>query len=318
MVFDLNILMFLVAVLAGVMAFFIILAASAASKKTTHQDIMSQRLATLMDSEIENDDYDMPEQAEQKVTWNSYWLKLYKKTGRVPEDDATPGRIPLVIGGVLGAFGFLVYPGDVFGLFVGLGIGLYAPYAWLNFEVKRRARTLDKQLPQLLNSLRSNIQGGYTPDAAIKQCADEIPAPLGDELKKVRDDTKVNIPMIEALQRMSERIDSPDIKFMLAAIEISLTEGSSLDEQLEIIQGISRQRVRIQQRLAAAVANVKPTLYVAGFVIPASLVFSIYSSPQNKEFWFSFMGIIGIVVVAALYGIGLFATHKLVKNVENT
>ena len=124
--------------------------------------------------------------------------------------------------------------------------------------------------------------------------------------------------MVEAIQRMSERVDSTDIKFMLAAIEISLTEGLSLDEQLEIIQGISRQRVRIQQRLAAAVANVKPTLWVAGFVIPASLVFSIYSSPQNKEFWFSFFGIIGIAVVAGLYAIGLFATHKLVKNVENT
>lgn len=318
MFIDLNIVMLLVAVLAGIMAFFIILAAHAATKKTTQQDIISQRIASLMDSEIENDEYDMPEDTDKKKTWSSYWLDLYKKTGRVPDDDKTPGRVPLILGFVLGGFGFIVYPGDIFGLMAGLVVGLYAPHAWLKFEVGRRAKTLDKQLPQLLNSLRSNIQGGYTPDAAIKQCADEIPSPLGDELKRIRDDTQVNIPMVEAIQRMSERVDSTDIKFMLAAIEISLTEGSSLDEQLEIIQGISRQRVRIQQRLAAAVANVKPTLWVAGFVIPASLVFSIYSSPQNKEFWFSFFGIIGIAVVAGLYAIGLFATHKLVKNVENT
>lgn len=315
---DLNLIILMTALASGLTILFTVLAFYAVYHRPSRNDVIADRLDSLMTSEIEHDEYDLPNGEAPKKTWSQWWLSLYKKTGRVPEDDKTPGRIPVIAALTLGVFGLFVWPGDFFGFIIGVGLGIYVPYAWLSFEVGRRAKTLDKQLPILLNSLRSNLQGTYTPQAALIESSKEVPSPLGEELKKVKDDISVNIPLPEALDRMAERLDSADIKFMLAAIQISIREGSDLDKQLEVIQGISRQRVRIQQRLAAAVAAVKPSLWISIGVIPLSLIFSIYSSQSNREFWFSLPGIGCIALVVVFYGVGLFITRLLVRNVEKS
>lgn len=317
MAIDINIIIVIVSLSVGLATFFAILAIYRAANKPSRAEILKSRISSIVESEIEADDYDFEEEEEKRKTWSEYWLALYKSTGRTPEDEKTPGRIPLVIGALGFFIGFLVYPGDIFGGIIGGGVLPLIPLFWLKFEANRRAKTLDKQLPLLLNSLRSNLQGSLTPQAALLESVDEVPSPLGDELSKVKRDIEVNVPMWEALRRMGDRVESHDIKFMLAAIEISIIEGSDLDKQLEVIQGIVRQRVRIRQRLEAAVAQVQPSLWISVLAIPASLLFSIYSSSSNKDFWFSFIGIIGIIVVGLLYAIGLFISRLLVKNIEN-
>lgn len=317
MAIDINIIIVIVSLSVGLATFFAILAIYRAANKPTRSEVLSSHISSIIESEIEADDYDFDEEETKRKTWSQYWLSLYESTGRTAEDEKTPGRVPIIIG-ILGFFiGFLVYPGDIIGGIVGGGVLPLIPFFWMRFEAGRRAKALDKQLPLLLNSLRSNLQGSLTPQAALLESVEEVPSPLGDELNKVKKDIEVNIPMWEALRRMSDRVESHDIKFMLSAIEIAIVEGSDLDKQLEVIQGIVRQRVRIRQRLEAAVAQVQPSLWISIFAIPASLLFSIYSSSSNKDFWLSFIGILAVIVIGMLYAIGLFISRLLVKNIEN-
>lgn len=226
--------------------------------------------------------------------------------------------MPIIVALVAFGVGFLVWPGDpVAGLAFAL-LSLVAIRMYYIFEANRRTKTLEKQLPLLISGMRANLQANATAQAAIVAVAEEIPSPLGDELRILRNDIELNVKLEEALGRLSERVPSREIKFLISAIEIAVKSGTDLDPQLVIIQDVVDKRTRIRQRLASALAEVQPALLVSGIMIPAALVFNFYSDPANKAFWFSFNGLIALGIVGFLYAIGLFISKKLVEGVEKT
>lgn len=292
------------------------LAVSRYAKKTPDQEKFEEHLLAINDSEL--DDEVKEEIETDEKTWWGYWLRLYMNTGRIPENISLPGNLAIGLSVLAFGVGFLVWPRD---LLAGTGFAfamLFGMKMYLGFEVKKRIKTLEKQLPLLLASMRANLQANATPQAALVASVDEIPSPLRDELELLRNDLAFNVPLGVALRSLSNRVPSREMKFLIASIEIAIDSGSNPAPQLEVIQGIIDQRTRIRQKLESAVAEVQPALLVSGITIPASFVFSFYSSAENKDFWLSFYGMIGMGIVAALYAIGMFISKKLVDGVENT
>lgn len=310
------ILAILAAILVGVTGIFLVLGVwrIATGSQQTKDFIIS--ISQLTVSEIESD-------REEKIvaepkSWSGYWLKLYINTGRIPVNADSPGRLPIIIALISFGVGFLVWPGDPIAGLAFAGISVAAVRMYYIFEANRRTKTLEKQLPLLISGMRANLQANQTAPAAIMAVAEEIPSPLGDELKILRNDMQLNVELEEALGRLAERVPSREIKFLISAIEIAIKSGTDLDPQLVIIQDVIDKRTRLRQRLASALAEVQPALLVSGIMIPAALVFNFYSDPANKAFWFSFNGLIALGVVGFLYATGLFISKKLVEGVEKT
>lgn len=310
------ILAILAAILVGVTGIFLVLGVwrIATGSQQTKDFIIS--INHITDSELESD-------REEKIvaepkSWSGYWLKLYINTGRLPVNADSPGRLPIIVALIAFGVGFLVWPGDPIAGLAFAGISVAAIRMYYIFEANRRTKTLEKQLPLLISGMRANLQANQTPSAAIMAVAEELPSPLGDELKLLRDEMKLNVPMEEALGKLSERVPSREIKFLVSAINIAVKSGTDLDPQLVIIQEVVDNRTRLRQRLASALAEVQPALLVSGIMIPAALVFSFYSDPANKAFWFSFNGLIAVGIVGFLYATGLFISKKLVEGVEKT
>jgi Flp pilus assembly protein TadB len=310
------ILAILAAILVGVTGVFLVLGVwrVASGSQRTKDFIIS--INEITDSELESD-------REEKIvaepkSWSGYWLKLYINTGRIPVNAEAPGRLPIILALISFGVGFLVWPGDPVAGFVFSLLSLAAVRMYYIFEANRRTKTLEKQLPLLISGMRANLQANQTAPAAIMAVAEEIPSPLGDELKILRNDMQLNVELTEALGRLSERVPSREIKFLVSAINIAVKAGTDLDPQLVIIQDVVDKRTRLRQRLASALAEVQPALLVSGIMIPAALVFNFYSDPANKAFWFSFNGLIALGIVGFLYATGLFISKKLVEGVEKT
>ena len=250
-------------------------------------------------------------------TWSGYWLKLVLNTGRVVKTAGGPSQFVLVGAVLSGGIGGLLTLNPI--------VGFIAPFAfvlvirfWLNREAKKRRETMDLQLPALISGLRANLQAAGTPQQALFAVAEDTPSPLGDELRIVKAQMRVNVPLDVALKGMANRVESREVKFLCSSIEIAVQSGADLEPQLKVIGEVVVQRARIANKIKAAVSSAKPTIIAAGLAVPA-MFFNSIRDAENRGFWFgSYVGVLTAAVVAVLWGLGLYISSLLVKQVVNT
>ena len=307
-----NFLIVLAAVMAGFVVLFIFLALgkiniSFKKEKPVEEDI-------FIKSEIEIDDGRgaLPPHK----SWKGFWLHLYMDAGHFTDNYAKPGNVALIIAGIAGAIGLFIWPRNVLGLIALPIVGLALYRIVLINQANARIRKIEEQLPTLLSGIRANLQANMTPEKAMLAMADEIEGPLGEELKLMREEVIVNVPLDTALSNMAGRINSGEIKFLLASVRLAVSSGIDLDPQIEIIQRIVIQRTRIKGHLRIAVAQVQPAVIASATLIPIGLLYSMSSSPDNAAFWGSLIGIMAFVVVGVLYAAGLFITRWQIRRVK--
>lgn len=307
-----TVLLLLIAVMATVIM--LCMAVHRELQAPAKRQTFEQALEIIAQSELDIDTA-LNTTEKKKRTWFEYWAFQAEESGKVLKDKQGPGRV--VIGAMIfGAlFGFLVVPGGPAGLAVPVAV-LVGFWAWFGAERRKRVVAMEKQLPQLLAGMRANLQAGATAQQAIISVADDLPAPLGDELRTLKRDLNVNVPLEDALKGLAERVPSREMQFLVASIEIAVRSGADLDPQLATIQGIVTQRTRIRQKLRAAVAQVKPTKLLAYGAVPLMFVVSVRNE-ENRAFWFGsgFFVLVGTIV---LYALGGFVIRSMVRSVENS
>lgn len=250
-----------------------------------------------------------------KKSWAGFWLDAVKKSGRIVENEAGPGQFALTLVGLGIFFGLLVYPGGLVGALVAPVVALILMYAFLGFEQGKRRGTLEKQLPLVLASLRTQMMAGVTIQGAIMNVADELPSPIGDEFRQVKADVAVSIPLEDALATLATRVKSRLLFFLVSSIGIALRSGSDLIPQLVTIEEIVRQRARIEGKIKSALAFAKPTSYLA---MGAPLLMGGYLFITDASYitYFFGEGIFLLGIALAMYAAGIFAIQMIVKNVE--
>jgi Flp pilus assembly protein TadB len=305
-------LILLAAMMAGIAVAFIVLAFAKTNKpKASANDA---NFENLLKSEIEV--ADEATAIPSKKTWTGYWANLYIESGKVLTNVSLPSYWATGAGVVGFFFGVLVIPRNIIGG-IGLAVGaILCLRALLVSQANKRVLKIENQLPNLLSGIRANLQANMTPEKALLSLADEFDGPIGEELRILRNDITVNIPLEEALQSMSDRVKSPELKFLVASIKLAVARGVDLDPQIGVIQKIVVQRASIASKLRIAIAQVTPAFALSVAIIPLGLLYSMTSSADNAKFWGSLLGIATMLGVAALYVIGILLTRQQINKVK--
>lgn len=268
--------------------------------------------------EVTTSEFDETEENTSKIYQvKKWWFEKNVRAGGSAQDFEAPARTALIIGVVSLAVGSIVLSNILLGLIL-LGVGVFSYSSFLEGRGRRRIKKMEKQIPTLLFDMRANIQSNQTASQAILNVVDDIPAPLGDELKIMRDEINVGVPIEVSLRGLAKRVGSAELEFLVASIEIAISSGADLEPQLKIIQEITEERQKATYKLATAVAAVQPTMWIAGLVIPAVFIWSWFQSPDNAAYWTTPQGLLYLVGIAILYGIGFFIARKLVHSVEKS
>lgn len=250
----------------------------------------------------------------EKKSWNAFWFDAFTKSGRTITDESSPGRIVLGLIVLSLFFGVFVAPGGYLGFFVpAVTVGFL--YTFLTYEQGKRRATLEKQLPLVLSSLRTQMMAGVTVQGAILNVADELPSPIGDEFRQVKADVSVSIPLEESLTTLAKRLKSRLMFFLVSSIGIAIQSGSDLIPQLVTIEEIVRQRARIQGKIKSALAFARPTSYLAMGVPVLMGVYLFATDPSYTNYFFGEGWWILLISIVA-YVAGVFLIRTIVKNVE--
>jgi Flp pilus assembly protein TadB len=248
------------------------------------------------------------------ASWGKFWLVQFRTAGLVVDDERTPGIIAIAASLLSLFFGVFVFPGGFLGV-LGAPVAVLGILLWLGIVKSRRRNQLEKQLPLLLSSMRARIQAGTTAQGVLLAIADDLPAPIGDEIRQVRNDVAVAIPLEQSLRSLAGRSQSRLMKFLVSSLLITIESGTDPVPQLIVIEETVRQRARIVGKIRSALALAKPTAYIAGIAPLAMAVWMFITDPSFFPFFFG-PGWWMLAIAIALYAAGLFTIRIMVSNVE--
>jgi tight adherence protein B len=113
-----------------------------------------------------------------------------------------------------------------------------------------RARTarmarFERQLPEALDMMARAMRAGHAFPTALKLVADEVAAPLGEEIKAAFDEVNFGVSMADALNNLAQRVPSMDLQYFVVAVLIQRESGGNLTELLGSISAIVRDRQKL-------------------------------------------------------------------------
>jgi tight adherence protein B len=141
-------------------------------------------------------------------------------------------------------------------LLIGAGIGIVIPNIYLNSQKSKRLIKFDEQLPDMINLMVNGLRAGYSTMQAMEAISKELPAPLSDEFRRVVQEMQIGVTMERAMENLVRRIPSPDLDFVITAINVQREVGGNLAEILDIISHTIRERIRIKGEIRVMTAQV--------------------------------------------------------------
>lgn len=138
----------------------------------------------------------------------------------------------------------------------------FLPIAWLRWKRSSRLKKFEEQFPDALDVLSRAVRAGHAFQAALGMAADELPWPVGPELKKAFDQQNFGLPLRDALGQLADRVPILDVRFFVTAVLIQRDTGGNLAEILDNLAAVVRERFKIQRQVRVHTAHGRFTGYV--------------------------------------------------------
>jgi tight adherence protein B len=168
--------------------------------------------------------------------------------------------------------------------FVGaLAIGVVLPRA----KIVRRRQAFEAQLPEALSLIASSLSAGHTFLRAIQMMTEEAENPLAEEFARVVYETRLGDPLVDSLDRMADRLQVEDLRWVVQAIRIQQTVGGKLADMLHTLADFIRSREEVRREVKVLTAEGRISAWVLG-ALPVGLLFAIqvmnpgYAAPLYK------------------------------------
>jgi tight adherence protein B len=195
-------------------------------------------------------------------------------------------------------------------------LGLIAPLLLIRMLGRRRVRTFDDQLPDVLATIASSLRVGHGLKSALQAIADEGAPPASVELRRVLAEARLGRPLEEALVAMCERLGSEDLVYVATAVDVQTQVGGSLAGAFTIAADTVRQRQQHRRKVRALTASGRATATVLA-MLPFALV--VLVSLVNPHYMLPFLrsGLGHLLLIYAIVSISLgFILLKRIADVE--
>jgi len=176
----------------------------------------------------------------------------------------------LVLAGL--GFGSLLLGNFVVGLVLAI-LGYFGSSVWLANKGRRRARAFDEHLPNALQLIAGSLRAGFSLEQALDALAKEGREPVSGEVHRALSDARLGIPVEDALDRVAERMDSIDFRWVVMAVRIQREVGGNLGEVLLNTAGMMRDRARLRRQVKVLSAEGRLSAYV---LLGLPIVISLY------------------------------------------
>lgn len=149
------------------------------------------------------------------------------------------------------------------------------PIYWLRLRVAARKKAILKALPDAVDLIVTTVEAGLGLDAALAEVGRETRGPLGEELRLTVRETTLGRSRRDALARLNERTQVPELRTFVQSIIQAEQTGIPIGQVLRTQAAQIRLKKRQRAETEAQRAPVKMVVVLALLVLPAMLLLVI-------------------------------------------
>ena len=180
-------------------------------------------------------------------------------------------------------------------------------------RITKRRKKFEAQFPDALSLIASSLSAGHTFLRAIQMMCEESEPPLAEEFARVVNETQLGDPVVDALDRMAQRLDVRDVEWVVQAIRIQQTVGGRLADLLHTLADFIRAREEIRREVDVLTAEGRISAWVLG-ALPVFLLVAIsVMNPGYMDSMFQGWGYVWLAGSALSVMFGVMFINKMVK-----
>lgn len=197
-------------------------------------------------------------------------------------------------------------------------ISMVITYLLQAFVIQKAKSKIENEFaedfPDALLTIAGAIRSGLGFEQGLESIAMESNREIGIQFKQVINDISLGSSMEEALQQVANRTNNKDIEWLIEAVNISRTTGSSMTQILDSIANSIHSKAQLRREIKSLTAEGMLSAYVvAGLPVAIFSFLFLTRTEYVSVFWTTSLGIgIAISAISAIT-IGWFWTKSLVK-----
>ena len=210
----------------------------------------------------------------------------------------------------------LLTGGSLTGLLFGLLLGGLGPVGYLVVMESRRKAAFTTQLPETLQLMAGSLAAGYSMPQAIDTVVREGQQPIADELNRTLVETRLGVPLEDALEGVATRMHNQDFAWAVMAIKIQREVGGNLAEVLRTVAETLREREYLRRQVRALSAEGRFSALILAALPPLFALYLLFVRPDYLALLYTDpLGIAMVLVGLMLLGFGVVWMRKIV-NIE--
>lgn len=129
------------------------------------------------------------------------------------------------------------------------------PAGYLYWLKAQRMKQFERQLPEALELVSRALKAGHAFSVGLKLVGEEAADPIGIEFRRVFDEVSMGVALPQALQNMTERLESVDLQFFVTSVLVQRETGGNLAEIIDSLAELIRKRFELQLKVRALSAE---------------------------------------------------------------
>jgi len=200
------------------------------------------------------------------------------------------------------------------GLLLLLLAGAVVPWVWLGTRRAKRLKAFNTSLADTLQLMSGSLSAGLSLAQSVDTIVREGNEPVTGEFKRVLVETRLGVNLEDAMEGVSERMQSKDFQWVVMAIRIQRQVGGNLAELLNTVAATLREREYLRRQVATLSAEGRLSAWILGGLPPLFMAFLTLTQPDYVTPMFHEpLGWVMLTGAVVLLAVGTLWMSKVVK-----
>jgi tight adherence protein B len=192
-------------------------------------------------------------------------------------------------------------------------IGFAIPPVMVQRSRSKQQQLFNKQLGESLTIMSNCLRSGYSFQQAMHSISKEMQPPVSTEFGRVVRELNYGATLEQALNNMSQRVNSKDFDLLISAVITSAQVGANLSEILDTISETITDRIRLREEVRVFSAQGRMSGLIIGLLPVVVLLFLMILNPTYLTDFISHpIGKLLLMLSVLLEAIGFFLINRIV------